>query len=87
MLIVVLIEGLIFVSIMTFSIKDKCEEMNRMYVKAYIDACHMSDLIRCYKDHLTSDSLIQDYGCFEELEQQFLNEDGKVNLANYSFCY
>jgi hypothetical protein len=59
--------------------------------KAYEDACHMSDLIRCYMDHLESDSLIQDYGCFEELCGNFLWDDCVANppvkLEDYVFCY
>lgn len=53
-------------------------------------ACRMSDLIRCYKDHLTEDSLIEDYGCFEELEYIYLKDDGIgpiINLEDYSCCY
>lgn len=56
----------------------------------YEAACHMSDLIRCYEDHLTEDSLIEDYGCFEELEGIFLHDDAignPVNLDKYSWCY
>lgn len=59
--------------------------------QAYRDACHMSDLIRCYSDHLTEDSLIQDYGCFEELCGNFLWDDcvadPPVKLEDYVFCY
>jgi hypothetical protein len=58
--------------------------------KHYEAACHMSDLIRCYEDHLTKDSLIEDYGCFEELEGIFLHDDAignPVNLGDYSWCY
>ncbi len=58
--------------------------------KHYEAACHMSDLIRCYEDHLTEDSLIEDYGCFEELEGIFLHDDAignPVNLGDYSWCY
>jgi hypothetical protein len=58
--------------------------------KHYEDACHMSDLIRCYQDHLNEDSLIEDYGCFEELEAAFLHDDGignPVDLSKYSWCY
>ena len=58
--------------------------------KHYEAACHMSDLIRCYEDHLTEDSLIEDYGCFEELEGIFLHDDGignPVDLSKYSWCY
>lgn len=58
--------------------------------KYYEDACHMSDLIRCYNDHL-GDSIIEDYGCFEELEDLFLHDDcvskEPVNLADYVWCY
>ena len=57
--------------------------------KHYEAACHMSDLIRCYEDHLTEDSLIEDYGCFEELEDVFLYDDAlgnPVDLENYSWC-
>ena len=58
--------------------------------KHYEAACHMSDLIRCYEDHLTEDSLIEDYGCFEELEGIFLHDDGignPVDLSKYVWCY
>ena len=58
--------------------------------KHYEAACHMSDLIRCYQDHLNEDSLIDDYGCFEELEGTFLHDDGignPVDLSKYSWCY
>lgn len=58
--------------------------------KHYEAACHISDLIRCYEDHLTEDSLIEDYGCFEELEETFLHDDGignPVDLSKYSWCY
>ena len=58
--------------------------------KHYEAACHMSDLIRCYQDHLNEDSLIEDYGCFEELEGTFLHDDGignPVDLSKYSWCY
>ena len=51
--------------------------------KAYNDACRMSDLIRCYEDHLyEEDSNIQDYGCFEELEGIFLYDDALGELVN-----
>lgn len=56
----------------------------------YEAACHMSDLIRCYEDHLKEDSIIEDYGCFEELESIFLYDDGigkPVDLHDYSWCY
>ena len=59
--------------------------------KYYEDACHMSDLIRCYNDHLREDSIIEDYGCFEELEDLFLHDDcvarKPVNLSDYVWCY
>jgi hypothetical protein len=59
--------------------------------QAYEDACHMSDLIRCYQDHLATDSLIQDYGCFEELCGNFLWDDcvsnPPVSLEKYVYCY
>ena len=59
--------------------------------KHYEAACHMSDLIRCYQDHLNAeDSDIQDWGCFEELEGNFLHDDAignPVNLEDYSWCY
>ena len=54
--------------------------------KAYDDACHMSDMIRCYQDHLDNDSLIEDYGCFDELYYDFLIEDN-VDISEYSYCY
>ena len=58
--------------------------------KDYEAACHMSDLIRCYEDHLKEDSIIEDWGCFEELESTFLYEDAlgtPVNLREYVWCY
>lgn len=58
--------------------------------KHYEAACHMSDLIRSYQDHLDSDSLIEDYGCFEELQGIFLYDDAlgnPVDLEDYSWCY
>ena len=60
--------------------------------KTYNDACRMSDLIRCYEDHLkdTSDVKIQDWGCFEELEGTFLWDDAvgePINLRDYAYCY
>lgn len=59
--------------------------------QAYEDACHMSDLIRCYQDHLDSDSTLNDYGCFEELAGTFLWDDCVANppvkLENYVWCY
>lgn len=59
--------------------------------QTYRDACHMSDLIRCYQDHLTEDSLIKDYGCFEELCNNFLWDDcvadPPVKLEEYVWCY
>lgn len=59
--------------------------------KYYEDACHMSDLIRCYEDHLKEDSIIEDYGCFTDLEDLFLHDDcvakTPVNLADYAWCY
>ena len=58
--------------------------------ESYEAACHMSDLIRCYQDHLNEDSLIEDYGCFEELEWTFLHDDAignPVDLSKYSWCY
>lgn len=58
--------------------------------KFYNDAAKMSDLIRCYQDHLNEeDSNIQDYGCFEELCGTFLWGDinGTVELENYVYCY
>lgn len=58
--------------------------------KTYNDACRMADLIRCYEDHLYEDSLIEDYGCFEELEDIFLHDDGigePINLKDYIYSY
>lgn len=58
--------------------------------KTYNDASRMSDLIRCYEDHLSEDSLIQDWGCFEELEGLFLYDDvigEPTDLKEYSYCY
>ena len=61
------------------------------YNQCYEDACHMSDLIRCYQDHLNDDdSVIEDYGCFEELEGNFLHDDAignPVDLTKYVWCY
>lgn len=55
--------------------------------KHYEAACHMSDLIRCYQDHL-NDGYIEDYGCFEELEGNFLyDSDHPVDLREYVWCY
>ena len=63
----------------------------KMRNKDYEAACHMSDLIRCYEEHLRTDSLIEDYGCFEELEGTFLWDDAvvnePVNLNKYVWCY
>ena len=59
------------------------------YGQSYEDASRMSDLIRCYEDHLKEGS-IQDWGCFEELEGTFLWDDavGKpINLRDYAYCY
>lgn len=59
--------------------------------KHYEAACHMSDLIRCYQDHLETDSLIEDYGCFEELYGVFLRDgdvwDNPINLSDYVWGY
>lgn len=58
--------------------------------KVYNDASRMSDLIRCYEDHLSEDSLIQDWGCFEELEGLFLYDDAvgePIDLKEYTYCY
>lgn len=58
--------------------------------KTYNDACRMADLIRCYEDHLSEDSLIQDWGCFEELECLFLYDDAvgePIKLSDYVYCY
>lgn len=59
------------------------------YNKSYEVACRMGDLIRCYEDHLHEDSLIEDYGCFDELIEDFLyDEKGKpINIDNYVYCY
>ena len=56
----------------------------------YEVASRMSDLIRCYDDHLTSDSLIEDYNCFEELKAIFLYDDGvgkPIELSDYVWGY
>ena len=53
-------------------------------------AGRMSDLIRCYEDHLRQDSLIEDYGCFEELEGIFLWDDAvgdPIHLEDYVYSY
>lgn len=60
--------------------------------KIYNDASRMSDLIRCYEDHLkdTSDVKLQDWGCFEELEGIYLYDDAlgePVHLEDYIYCY
>ena len=58
--------------------------------KYYNVAGRMSDLIRCYDDHLREDSLIEDYGCFEELEGVFLWDDAVgeyIKLEDYVYCY
>ena len=60
------------------------------YNKSYEVACRMGDLIRCYEDHLHEDSLIEDYGCFGDLEDLFLYDDAvgePINLDNYVYCY
>lgn len=57
--------------------------------KNYQVASRMSDLIRCYEDHLREDS-IQDWGCFEELEGTFLWDDAvgePIDLKDYVWCY
>ena len=57
--------------------------------KTYNDACRMSDLIRCYEDHLREDS-IQDWGCFREIEETFFWDDGvgePIDLKDYAYCY
>ena len=57
----------------------------------YQDACRMSDLIRCYEEHLyEEDSNIEDLECFEELESIFLWDDAlgePVNLKDYVYSY
>lgn len=58
--------------------------------KVYNEACRMSDLIRCYNDHLSEDSLIEDYGCFDELQGIFLYDDAmgdKIDLSDYTMTY
>jgi hypothetical protein len=70
------------VSAVSFHLGDK-------YGQSYKDASRMSDLIRCYDDHLKEDS-IKDYGCFEELKNVFLYDDGvgePINLKDYAYCY
>lgn len=61
------------------------------YMKSYEVACRLSDLVRCYEDHLDSeDSPMEDYGCFEELEGIYLYDDviGKpIRLENYVWAY
>jgi hypothetical protein len=50
----------------------------------------MGDLIRCYEDHLHEDSLIEDYGCFGDLEDLFLFDDAVgpiIDLNDYVYCY
>ena len=58
--------------------------------KNYEVAGRMSDLIRCYYDHLQEDSLIEDYGCFDELCGIFLWDDcvgEPIELDDYYYCY
>ena len=58
--------------------------------RTYRDACRMSDLIRCYQDHLEEDSLIEDYGCFDELQGIFLYDDAlgdRIDLSSYMMTY
>ena len=57
--------------------------------KSYEVTCRMSDFIRCYQDHLTEDTLIQDWGCFDDLYVDFLyDNDGKpIDISKYSWCY
>lgn len=51
----------------------------------------MSDLIRCYEDKLnSSESDIDDLGCFEELEGIFLWDDAVgpyIHLEDYVYSY
>ena len=56
-------------------LKDSCQ-------RVYNNACRMAGLIKCYEDHLYNDSIIQDYGCFEELEGIFLYDDALGELIN-----
>lgn len=48
------------------------------YGQSYEDASKMSDLIRCYEDMISDDSL------FLELHEEFLDN---VKLNNYTYCY
>lgn len=60
-------------------------------MKHYNSACRMSDLIRCYEDKLnSSESDIDDLGCFEELEGIFLWDDAVgpyIHLEDYVYSY
>lgn len=60
-------------------------------VKYHNDASRMSDLIRCYQDHLDDEeSIIEDYYCFEELCGIFLQDDAlgePVQLNKYVQYY
>ena len=60
--------------------------------KHYKAACHMSDVIRHYLDEVNdSDTVVEDYGCFEEFCGIYLWDDciadSPVKLENYSWCY
>jgi len=64
------------------------------YLKAesyYNVASRMSDLIRCYQDHLDDgESPVEDYGCFEELCGLFLWDDAvgqPIHLEDYVHGY
>ena len=57
----------------------------------YNVASRMSDLIRCYSDHIDGeDSIIEDYGCFDELCGIFLWDDAvgdPITLSDYVHGY
>lgn len=55
---------------------------------SYRAACMMSDLIRCYEDHLVLDSI--ESSQFEEMKNTFLFDTKKnkpINLGKYIYCY
>ena len=84
------------VGILSFYLGQKSQEKETLHymqlqLRDYESACHMSDLIRCYQDYLISDTICQDWGCFEELMSIYLYDDSvvdtPVDLGRYSWCY
>lgn len=61
---------------------------NKQYYNA---ACRMSDVIRCYQDHINDEeSPVEDYGCLEELCGIYLWDDAvgdPIDLKDYVFSY